>query len=119
MPTTSETAKLYFKALADQDLDAAVSLWAPGAIDRFVGGESLTAPDGIRHYFTELFAAFPDFRFEIVDATTSRERCAVRWRAAATFAGPGRFQGFAANGARIAIEGCDVVTVKDGVIVAN
>jgi hydroxyacylglutathione hydrolase len=119
MPTTSETTKRYFQALAEHDLDTAISLWSPGAIDRFAGGESLIAPDGIRSYFTDLFAAFPDFQFEIVDATTYRERCAVRWKASATFAGPGRFQGFAANGARIAIEGCDVVTVKDGVIVAN
>ena len=58
-----------------------------------------------------MFEAFPDFSFEILDLTTYRNRTAVRWRARATFAGPGRFQGLVANGARIDIEGCDVVTV--------
>src|SRR5438445_340442 len=36
-----------------------------------------------------------------------------------TFAGPGHFQGFAPNGARITIEGCDVLRVKDEEIVGN
>lgn len=119
MPSTADIAKQYFTALAGHDLDAAVACWKPGSIDRFVGAQELIAPDGVRAYFSELFAAFPDFRFQILDMTTAKDRTAVRWRAEATFAGPGRFQGFAPNGARIAIEGCDVVTVADGLIVAN
>jgi hydroxyacylglutathione hydrolase len=119
MASTSETARRYFGALAGYDLDDAVACWQPGAVDRLVGQQELIAPDGIREYFTALFAAFPDFRFEIIDITTYRERCAVRWRVGATFAGPGYFQGFAPNGATIAIEGCDVMTVKDGLIVHN
>jgi glyoxylase-like metal-dependent hydrolase (beta-lactamase superfamily II) len=43
----------------------------------------------------------------------------VRWRARATFAGPGAFEGFAANGAQIEIEGCDVLTVVDDQIQRN
>jgi steroid delta-isomerase-like uncharacterized protein len=119
MATTADIAKRYFAALSAHDLDAAAALWAPGSIDRFVGGPELVAPQGIRDYFGELFAAFPDFRMEIVEMTTGRGRTAVRWRARGTFAGPGRFQGFAANGARIAIEGCDVVTVHDDLIRHN
>jgi steroid delta-isomerase-like uncharacterized protein len=119
MATTAEIAKRYFTALSAHDLDAAVECWAPGAIDRLVGGPELAAPGGIREYFGELFEAFPDFTLEIVELTTGRNRTAVRWRAHGTFAGPGRFQGFDANGARIAIEGCDVVTVEDGLIRHN
>jgi glyoxylase-like metal-dependent hydrolase (beta-lactamase superfamily II)/predicted ester cyclase len=96
-----------------------VACWKPGAIDRFVGQQELVAPEGVREYFAELFSAFPDFSFEILTTTASGGRCAVRWRAAATFAGPGRFQGFAPNGAKIAIEGCDVVSVKEDLIVGN
>jgi hydroxyacylglutathione hydrolase len=118
MPT-SDVAKRYFEALAAHDLDAALACWAPGAIDRFVGQQELVAPDGIRTYFSALFEAFPDFAFEILDLTTYRNRTAVRWRARATFAGPGTFQGFEPNGARIKIEGCDVVTVADELIQHN
>jgi glyoxylase-like metal-dependent hydrolase (beta-lactamase superfamily II)/predicted ester cyclase len=119
MASTSEVAKRYFAALAAHDLDAAVECWAPGGIDRFVGQQELIAPDGVRRYFAELFEAFPDFAFEVLDATTFRDRTAVRWRAQATFAGPGTFQGLEPNGARMEIEGCDVVTVEDGKITHN
>ena len=97
----------------------ALECWKPGSIDRFVGQQDLVAPDGVRRYFGELFAAFPDFTFEVLDLTTYRTRTAVRWRARATFAGPGHFMGYAPNGARIDIEGCDVVTVTDDLIAHN
>ena len=113
MASASEIAKRYFAALDRHDLDAALECWAPGAVDRLVGAQELPAPEGIREYFTSLFAAFPDFRLHVINTTSSRERCAVRWRANGTFAGPGSFQGFAPNGARIEIEGCDVLTVSE------
>jgi glyoxylase-like metal-dependent hydrolase (beta-lactamase superfamily II)/predicted ester cyclase len=119
MATTSEIAKRYFAALADHDLDAAVACWRPGGIDRLVGAQELVAPEGIREYFGALFSALPDFRFEITEMTTARNRTAVRWHAHATFAGPGFFQGFAPNNAEMRLEGCDVVTVDDGLIVHN
>ena len=119
MATTSEIARRYFAALGARDLDAAVACWAPGAVDRLVGAEDLIAPEGIRRYFGGLFAAFPDFELEVVEVTTGRGRAAVRWRAHATFAGPGDFQGFVANGAAMMLEGCDVVTVRDDLIRHN
>jgi steroid delta-isomerase-like uncharacterized protein len=117
--STSDLAKRYVQALSAHDLDAAVALWAPGSIDRLIGQRDLVAPDGIREYFTELFEAFPDFTLEVIDTTTYRDRCAVRWRGRATFAGPGRFQGLEHNGARLEIEGCDVFTTADGLITHN
>jgi glyoxylase-like metal-dependent hydrolase (beta-lactamase superfamily II)/predicted ester cyclase len=96
-----------------------VACWAPGGLERFVGQEEVIAPDGVRDYFTALFAAFPDFEFEVLDITTARTRTAVRWRAAGTFAGPGNFRGFVANGARIEIEGCDVLTIADDKVQRN
>ena len=69
--------KRYFDALSAHDLDAAVACWEPGSIDRMVGlNEELVAPDGIRRYFEGLFAAFPDFAFEILEMTTARNRSA-------------------------------------------
>ena len=117
--SSAEVANRYFAALAARDVDSAVACWSPGAVDRFVGQQELVAPEGVRTYFTELFAAFPDFAFDVLETTSARERAAVRWRARATFAGPGRFQGFDPNGAQLEIEGCDVVTVHEGLIVAN
>jgi glyoxylase-like metal-dependent hydrolase (beta-lactamase superfamily II)/predicted ester cyclase len=119
LASTSDIAKRYFAALGDQDLDDAVACWKPGAIDRLVGAQELVAPDGIRQYFGELFSAFPDFDLQVLEMTTARNRSAVRWRATGTFAGPGSFQGFAPNHAALVLEGCDVVTVQDDLIVHN
>src|SRR5579875_468630 len=119
MASSSVIARRYFDALGRRDLGAAVACWKPGGIERLIGQTELVAPDGVRDYFAELFDAFPDFSFEVVDTTTQRERCSVRWRATGTFVGPGRFQGFAPNGERISLEGCDVLEVADDRIVAN
>jgi hydroxyacylglutathione hydrolase len=117
--SASDVAKQYFRALDAHDLDAALGCWVPGGLDRLVGQVELSAPDGIRDYFADLFAAFPDFRLEVIETTAYRGRVTVRWRAHGTFAGPGTFQGFEPNGARIELEGCDVVSVADGLIERN
>ena len=64
MAKAAQIATGYFEALGRQDLDAAVAVWKPGAVDRLVGDRELTAPDGIRAYFGEVFAAFPDFALD-------------------------------------------------------
>ncbi len=114
--STDNVARRYFEALGAHDLNAAVACWRPGGVDRLVGSQDLVAPEGIRTYFSELFAAFPDFSFEILQELADGPHTAIRWRARATFAGPGRFQGIAPNGARMQLEGCDVVTASDGLI---
>jgi glyoxylase-like metal-dependent hydrolase (beta-lactamase superfamily II)/predicted ester cyclase len=116
----SEVVKRYFDALAAQDLDAAAACWHPGGVDRMVGEADLRAPEDVRQWFAGLFAAFPDWRFEVLEMASEDTRTAVRWRARATFAGPGTFQGFSANGARLDVEGCDMLTVgDDGLIQSN
>jgi steroid delta-isomerase-like uncharacterized protein len=117
--SATDIAKRYFEALNAHDLDQATALWAPDAVDRFVGGPEVVGPAGVRAYFEALLAAFPDFSLEVLECTTSRQRTAVRWRARGTFAGPGEYEGFAPNGAQIEIEGCDVVTVSDDLIRHN
>jgi glyoxylase-like metal-dependent hydrolase (beta-lactamase superfamily II)/predicted ester cyclase len=114
-----DTVKRYFEAMGAQDLDGALALWEPGGVERIVGGPDLIAPDAIREYFGELFAAFPDFKFEVLETAADGDRVAVRWRARGTFAGPGRFQGLEPNGAKAEIEGCDLIRVSDGRITHN
>lgn len=116
-PTT--VARAYFEAINSRDLDAAAEMWAPGGTDRLVGIADLSVPGEFRQYFGELFAAFPDFDMEIVTIAASKENAAVRWRATGTFSGTGRFQGMTPNGASIEIEGCDMLTVRDGLIAEN
>src|SRR5215218_4408634 len=67
---TRTVAQRYFDALARRDPEAMAACWAPGGIDHFVGQEDLVAPDGVRDYFTGLFAAFPDFAIDLHQLTT-------------------------------------------------
>lgn len=119
MASATDIAKRYFEALNAHDLDQATALWAPDGVDRFVGDQEVVGPEGVREYFSDVFAAFPDFTIEVLDCTTARQRTAVRWRTRGTFAGPGSFQGFAPNGAQIDLEGCDILTVSDDLIRHN
>jgi steroid delta-isomerase-like uncharacterized protein len=116
---TTRVALAYFKALDDHDVEAMVACWAPGKADRLIGEAELTSPDGVREYFTAVFAAFPDLSVEVLSTTADSKRCALRWRLRATFAGTGPFGGVEPNGARVDIEACDVVEVENDLIVEN
>lgn len=112
MSSAADLARQYFAAIGARDLDAAMGMWVTGGIERVVGQRELSAPAEIRAFQTELHGAFPDLAWEVLDVIGSdaERRAAVRWKASGTFAGPGTFQGFVANGARLEMEGCDVLT---------
>ena len=82
MPTTEKTtedlAREYFAAAANRDVEEMVSKWAPGGVASIYGMAELDVPAGYRDYFENLFAAFPDFRFEVLDVIASGNRAAKR-----------------------------------------
>jgi glyoxylase-like metal-dependent hydrolase (beta-lactamase superfamily II)/ketosteroid isomerase-like protein len=114
----AEVARRYFEAFGAGDAAAMAACWAPGGREHVRGQADVTAPEGVREFFAGLFAAVPDWRAEVVTQVTEGERSAVQWRATGTFAGAA-FNGIEATGARIELEGCDVLTVRDGAIQAN
>ncbi len=116
--TPRAVAKAYFAALSRRDVDAMVACWAPGGREHIRGQVDTTAPDGVRAYFTELFTAMPDLRFDVEAITVDRERAVVRWTLEGTFGG-GPFGGIEPTGARIRLEGMDELTVRDGLITQN
>src|SRR3954465_15755132 len=111
-------ARDYFDAIGNRDLDAAVALWRPGGRENVRGQVDTTAPDGVREFLGGMLAALPDAQMEIVAQTTEGERSAVQWRASGTFAGA-PLNGIEPTGARITLEGVDVITVREGKIVSN
>jgi len=112
-------ARAYFEAVASQDLEAMVAPWQPGSPDVIHGVVEMRVPEDLRTWFGNLFAAFPDFTFEILEVMATGEKAAVRWHATGTFDGSARFEGLDPNGAKVDLEGCDVLTVRDGRIVRN
>lgn len=116
---TEKVARRYFAAVAARDVDAMVACWRVGGVDRLHGQADLVAPDGVRAWFEELFAAVPDAAMEVLETTSEADRCAVRWRLTGTFSGPGDWQGLVPTGGRLDLQGCDVVQVADGLVVGN
>jgi steroid delta-isomerase-like uncharacterized protein len=112
-------ARGYFEAVGRRDLEAMTAFYEPGAVGEIYGLVKLTVPGTYRAWFGDLFRAFPNFEFEIVEIVAEGEKAAVRWRANGTFDGDAKFEGMDPNGARVAVQGCDVLTVRDGRIQHN
>jgi hydroxyacylglutathione hydrolase len=116
---TEAVARRYFDAIAARDVEAAVALWADGGREHVRGQVDVIAPEGVREFIGGLIEAMPDMKMEVVETTTEGERCAVRWTITGTFAGPGALNGVRATGTPLKLEGCDVLTVRDGKVQAN
>jgi steroid delta-isomerase-like uncharacterized protein len=116
---TASVARAYFEAIGRQDLDAMTQLWEPGGTGEIHGLVEVQVPDTFREWFGNLFEAFPDFKFEILELVAEGEKAAVRWRATGTFDGTASFEGMAPNGARADITGLDLLTIRDGRIHRN
>jgi hydroxyacylglutathione hydrolase len=112
-------ARQYFAAISAHDLEAAVALWAEGGREHVRGQVDAPAPEGVRAFIGDLLQAMPDLDFELVSTTTEGDRCAVQWRLTGTFTGSGGFSGLAATGHPLALEGVDVLTVRDGLVQRN
>jgi steroid delta-isomerase-like uncharacterized protein len=119
-PAKAESvARRYFEAIDSRDLDAAVAMWADGGRENVRGQVDVVAPDGVREFISQMLGALPDLSMAIVSTTTEGERCAVQWKLTGTFAGPGSFAGLTPTGSVIELEGCDLLTVRDGLIHSN
>src|SRR4051794_15757728 len=116
---TAKVAMRYFDAVSARDVDEMAACWKPGSIDRIFGQADLVAPHDVKAWFSEIFAAVPDFRFEVVDFVVEGDKAVARWHATGTFTGPGSFQGFVPTGGRLDLEGMDMVTVEDGLLIGN
>jgi steroid delta-isomerase-like uncharacterized protein len=117
--SVASVARAYFEAVARRDLDAMEAFYEQGGTGEIHGLVELTVPGTYRPWFANLFAAMPDFEFEILDVVATGEKAAVRWRARGSFTGPVKFEGLEANGASVDVQGCDVLTIRDGRIQRN
>jgi hydroxyacylglutathione hydrolase len=109
--------KDYFDALARRDVEAVAALWAPDGHDHIAGQVDAVGPNGVRAYFSELFAAFPDFALAVQTTVAQDDKAAVHWKATATMTGP--LWGLEPTGAHVELEGIDLLQVRDGKLVRN
>jgi len=114
----AKVARAYFDALANQDVEGMVDCWKPGGIENISTVGVLSVPDGLRSFFNELFTALPDGQTEVLSVVAARNQAAVHWRMVGTFCG-GPFIGIQPTGARLQLEGLDLLTIENGLIVRN
>jgi len=117
--STESVARAYFAAVAARDVEAMAACWKPGTRDVIHGVADMRVPEDLRTWFGNLFASFPDFSFEVLDVIAAGEKAAVHWHATGSFDGGARFEGLIPNGNRVDVQGCDVLTVRDGKVVHN
>jgi steroid delta-isomerase-like uncharacterized protein len=111
---TTRVAREYFAALGRAERDAQQRYYAEDAQANLHGILGPTGRDEVATFFSDLYEAFPDWRLTVVEMVAEGDGVAVRWRARGTFAGPGTFMGFEPNGARVELEGVDLVRIRDG-----
>jgi steroid delta-isomerase-like uncharacterized protein len=107
----------YFAALARRDVEAMAALWAADGDEHIAGQVDAVGPGGVREYFTEFFAAFPDFALDVRSTLNEGSRSAVHWTAVGTHLGS--LWGVEPTGSRVEFEGIDLLEVRDGLIVRN
>jgi hydroxyacylglutathione hydrolase len=112
-PSPEQIARTYFDALSRHDGAAMSELLAPDGVENVAGVAELRGADAIREYWSGVFAAMPDWGFEVLDTFAEAERVAVHWRVTATHTGEA-YQGVEAAGARIDATGLDILVVRDG-----
>jgi hydroxyacylglutathione hydrolase len=117
MPGAKEVATAYFEAIARRDVEGMAALWAADGDEHIAGQVDAVGPGGVREYFTEFFAAYPDFAIEVGSIVADDERAAVHWTATGTQLGV--LWGIEPTGARVGFEGIDMLVVRDGVIARN
>ena len=71
-------------------------------------------PTACATFLTGIIGPFPDFVFEVVEKTVQDDRAAVPLGGAAARSPGTPFQGVEPNGARLDLEGIDVLIVRDG-----
>ena len=116
--TPADVARSAFAAIISKDPDGIIAHGAPGWVDDFVAIGEFRGLQAIRAFFSEVFAAFPDFELTVDNIVADENSAVVQWHAAGTFTGA-PFQGIAPTGRRVEIRGADVMEIADGLIQHN
>jgi predicted ester cyclase len=85
-----------------RDIDGLVATLTPDCVYEILGTDLRWADhDGARTFYTELFAAFPDNRFDLTDIVIGPQGVFEAATLSATFSGP--FAGLQPTGARVSL----------------
>ena len=117
MPTNTELAQQVLDAINAHDLNALKELWADDVEERFPD-KTCRGKQELGAYFSDLWAAIPDFHMELVGAVEEGETVFARWRLTGTHTG-GQFNGIDTTGKAVSLDGMDQFTFRDGKMASN
>ena len=113
-----ETVRSYFDAVIARDPDAMAEHWAGEGIEEILPVGIFRGPQEVKAWFTELFAAVPDFELTVERVLAQENDVLVQWRATGTFSG-GPLMGVDATGRQIELRGLDWLEVEGDKVVRN
>ena len=116
-PTPLEVIRQCIEQLNAGELEAASRLIAPQAINHAADGENNTGPTAFLEAWKALKAAFPDWRFTILEAVEADKRVMCRYRNSGTQAEA--FAGNPSTGRSFVSLGLDCVHVDHGLVVEH
>ena len=94
---TTRVAREYFEAVGRAERDAQQRYYADDAQAHVHGVVGPTGRAGMAAFFAELFDAFPDWRFTVVETVAEGDGVAVRWRARGDLRRAGQLHGLRAQ----------------------
>jgi predicted ester cyclase len=116
--TAEETVRSYFDAVIARDSAAMAEHWAEDGIEEILPVGIFRGPEEVEAWFTELFAAIPDFEMTIDRILAHENNVLVQWRASGDFTG-GPLMGVDPTGRRIELRGLDWLEVEGDKVVRN
>ncbi|MBJ7348832.1 MAG: ester cyclase [Thermoleophilaceae bacterium] len=114
--TPGELVRWAIAQINQHDVAPLRDMWE-GTVEYFPG-LVCTGPDEISKYFNDLFAAVPDLHLETKGFGEDGENVFFRWQLTGHFSGDS-YQGVAATGDALEIDGCDHFVIRDGRVVTN
>ena len=115
--TSGALVRWMFDILNTHRTDPLRVLWDAGTRER-TPARTYRGPEAIAGYWAGLFAAIPDATFTIQAMAEDAGTVFVRWRLQGTHSGA-EFEGVAASGKPVDLDGIDHIVVHDGRIVST
>lgn len=115
--TNAELIRWAFDVLNTRDVTPLKGFWNDETVERFPMRTARGADD-IGSVFEGTFAAMPDFHIEIVELAEQGDNVFVRWHMTGTHTGE-PWEGWAASGKRVELDGIDHFVVRDGRVISN
>jgi predicted ester cyclase len=115
--TSTDVVLAAIDAINRRDIPGLRACWSAGVQERFPTGEC-DGPDAIAAYFQAAFDAMPDLHLAIQGSAEQGESVFVRWHMTGHHTGAA-WNGVAASGKRVELDGIDHFVVRDGEVVSN